>query len=226
MGRHSRPDPELDRRAFFRRGGLAVATGAFLAVSADAAHKAQVPDTLVPETAAPVQAAMTTDTPVDNAATQALRAVDQAPTSTPAPPTPPTTARHAAPTRATPPSVATPPGSSLRARIIASARTYFGIQYVWGGTTRAGLDCSGLVYLVMRDVGIRSPRTAATLASWSTRIPASQAQPGDLVFEGSPATHVGIVVRPGVMINAPTFGTVVREDKIRAGMFYGRIPAL
>ncbi|MEU7814072.1 C40 family peptidase [Pseudonocardia sp. NPDC049154] len=159
----------------------------------------------------------------------AASAATPPPTTTATPP-PTTTARRTTPPPAT--RVATqravaeavPTDASMGQRIIATARLYFGVPYVWGGTSRAGLDCSGLTYLVLRAHGYNPPRTAATQANWTTRISAAQARPGDLVFENYPATHVGIYIGNGRMIDAATFGTVVGERAVRAGMYFGRLP--
>lgn len=159
----------------------------------------------------------------------AASAATPPPTTTTTPP-PTTTARRTTPRTAmgarspVQAAAAVPVNGTLAERVIATARTYFGIPYVWGGTSRLGLDCSGLVVLVLRAHGYNPPRTAAMQANWTTRISAAQARPGDLVFENYPATHVGIYIGNGRMIDAATFGTVVGERAVRAGMYFGRIP--
>jgi cell wall-associated NlpC family hydrolase len=112
------------------------------------------------------------------------------------------------------------------AEIVADAMRYLGIRYVLGGgpnNPQAGLDCSGLVERVCFDLGIMScPRTTYTQYTWG--IPVNQPSAGDLVFfTGSDAEHlvqggrqvtlpghVGIVVSPGQMIQAPHTGTTVQ----------------
>lgn len=104
--------------------------------------------------------------------------------------------------------------------IVADAKRYLGIPYKFGGgpsNPRAGLDCSGLVERVAYDLGINScPRTSEEQWTWSSHT--SNPGPGDLVFfvgsDGEPGSpgHVGIVMEPGTMINAPFTGTVVRVD--------------
>ncbi|MFM7194968.1 MAG: NlpC/P60 family protein, partial [Bacteroidota bacterium] len=44
--------------------------------------------------------------------------------------------------------------------VVREARTYTGVPYKWGGTTRAGMDCSGLVVQSFAKAGITLPRTA------------------------------------------------------------------
>ena len=91
-----------------------------------------------------------------------------------------------------------------------------GVLYVWGGESPAGYDCSGLVQAAYRAAGINLPRVAQEQFDAGPHLPANaQLQAGDLVFFGySPGEveHVGIVMRPGVMVDAPYPGTVVRTD--------------
>src|SRR5262249_29958767 len=83
--------------------------------------------------------------------------------------------------------------------------------------------CSGLAMMAYRATGITIPRTSQAQWNWGRQIPASQAQPGDLVFfagsDGTPAApgHVGIVLDPAAhtMINAYATGYTVAEDTYR-----------
>lgn len=104
------------------------------------------------------------------------------------------------------------------ADIVAAGRSFLGIPYLYGGTNpNIGLDCSGLIVVACHKVGISAPRTSEEQFAWGIPIPAGQEGPGDLVFFvgdpiDPPPGHVGIVVTPGRMINAPHTGTTVRED--------------
>jgi len=82
--------------------------------------------------------------------------------------------------------------------IIKTARSYIGTPYKWGGTTRAGMDCSGLLYNSFLVAGITIPRTSRDQGKYGRKVSFYQLQPGDLVFfsakKGSPkVTHVGMV---------------------------------
>lgn len=107
-----------------------------------------------------------------------------APTPTPTPPAPPSA----------------PPASG----VLGIAASLSGIPYVYGGSTPAGFDCSGFTMYVFGQAGISLPRTAAAQQSAAT--PVSNPQPGDLVFFGYPAYHVGIYAGNGMMYDSPRTG--------------------
>jgi cell wall-associated NlpC family hydrolase len=82
-----------------------------------------------------------------------------------------------------------------------------GIYYAYGGTTPAGFDCSGFTQYVFGAVGIALPRTAEAQQQAATSV--SNPAPGDLVFFGSPAYHVGIYAGNGMMWDSPHSGVAV-----------------
>ncbi len=96
--------------------------------------------------------------------------------------------------------------------IVGIAQSMFGVPYVYGGSSPSGFDCSGFTSWVYRHAGISIPRTASAQQASATRV--SSPQPGDLVFFGYPAYHVGIYVSPGRMIDAQRPGTVVGYHSI------------
>ena len=92
---------------------------------------------------------------------------------------------------------------------LAVARGLVGTPYVWGGLGRDGIDCSGLVHLAFRAVGVRVPRDAADQAAAAT--PVETPHPGDLYFFGrpdEPVSHVGFVTEAGLLHASPTRGVV------------------
>ena len=103
--------------------------------------------------------------------------------------------------------------------IVADSIQYLGVPYKWGGTDPStGLDCSGLVQQVYADKGIALPRTSAEQATAGTEVQGglANAQPGDLVFFGSPVHHVGIYAGNNMMVEAPHTGTKVQVHSIDA----------
>lgn len=83
--------------------------------------------------------------------------------------------------------------------IIATAMTFSGTRYKFGGTTRKGMDCSGLVYVALKENDIVFPRVSYQMAEEGKRIKVGQVQKGDLLFfktskSGKRINHVGLVV--------------------------------
>ncbi|SEN66055.1 Cell wall-associated hydrolase, NlpC family [Mesobacillus persicus] len=104
--------------------------------------------------------------------------------------------------------------------VIAYAKQFLGVPYVWGGSTPNGFDCSGFVQYVYRNsVGMSLPRVSRDQQNVGTRISPSQVQPGDLVFNGSPAYHVGIYIGNGQYIHAPQTGDVVKIARYTPAKF-------
>ena len=99
--------------------------------------------------------------------------------------------------------------------LLEEARAHLGTAYVWGGTSPGALDCSGLVHLAARSLGVVVPRDAHDQQAVTTPVALGAETAGDLYFfarADEPAHHVGLVVRPGVMLHAPQRGAVVVEE--------------
>jgi probable lipoprotein NlpC len=84
--------------------------------------------------------------------------------------------------------------------LISEARTYLGVPYKWGGLSRQGLDCSGLVFRSFEKAGINLPRTTEGLVETGRKVKLKKTQPGDLLFfalsdKPGKVTHVGIVTK-------------------------------
>ncbi len=113
-------------------------------------------------------------------------------------------------------------GSVSGAAILAEGEKYFGIMYIWGGEDPSGFDCSGYTQYVFGRLGIRLPRTAAQQQAFAT--PVTNPQPGDLVFWGSPAWHVGIYAGDGYIYDSGRPGLPVQKRKMFAGVSgFGRV---
>ncbi len=120
-------------------------------------------------------------------------------------------------------------------RIIDRAMGFFGIPYVWGGTSAKGFDCSGLVKRVFLMEGIDLPRDAGQQAEIGKYIGIGnidRAAPADLLFfgEGGKITHVAISMGGGRFIHA--YGDVrinsyrnddsLFEEKLAAKLLFAR----
>ena len=97
--------------------------------------------------------------------------------------------------------------------VVAEARKHLGVPYVWGGThPERGLDCSGLVQVVYKTLGIDLPRVSYQQAASGRPVASmAEAQPGDLIAwdnssRNSGVDHIAIYVGNGQMIEAPRPG--------------------
>ena len=98
---------------------------------------------------------------------------------------------------------------------IATAKSYLGVPYVWGGESYGGVDCSGLTMLAWESAGVDLPHLSRAQYGYGTHVPIGSMEAGDLIFWSSNGTqsgiyHVAIYLGGGQMIEAPTFGVPVR----------------
>ena len=91
-----------------------------------------------------------------------------------------------------------------------TAKSFLGLQYLWGGLSGFGLDCSGLTWLDYRVHGIRIPRDALPQSRHGRRT--STPAVGDLLFYASSGLvhHVSMYIGRGNMIHAPRTGEAVQ----------------
>jgi len=104
--------------------------------------------------------------------------------------------------------------SKNAAGAVQAARNQLGKPYVWGAAGPDSFDCSGLTMYAWGQAGVSLPHSAAAQQGMGTPVAQSDLQPGDLVFFGSPAYHVGIYIGNGLMIHAPTSGDVVKITQL------------
>jgi len=83
-------------------------------------------------------------------------------------------------------------------KVINTAKSYYGTPYKFGGTTRAGMDCSALLFHSFYSVGINLPRMSADQAKQGVKVNTRDLKPGDVLFFATSrrkkrVTHAGIV---------------------------------
>lgn len=105
----------------------------------------------------------------------------------------------------------------LRAQVIFTAMQMVGVPYLWGGSTPAGFDCSGLVQYAYSNAGLRLPRTAADQFAAATPLTIEDAVAGDLLFfnDRSRTSHVAIYLGDGRFVHAPNGGNSVSLDDLQ-----------
>jgi cell wall-associated NlpC family hydrolase len=103
--------------------------------------------------------------------------------------------------------------------IVAAARSYIGVWYLWGGNDRNGIDCSGLTKACHKAVGITIDRWSGHQAIGGKAIgdgkeDLDKALPGDIIcYPG----HVAIYIGNYRVIHAPCTGKKVQEASVYLG---------
>jgi hypothetical protein len=122
-------------------------------------------------------------------------------------------------------------GRALAAKILDHALHWLGVPYQWGGNSKGGVDCSGLVQQVFSKEGISLPRIADQQSRVGKPVSSANARPGDLVYfdenpndsNGTGADHIGIYIGHGKMIVAPHTGTVVQIQDVGNATGFDRV---
>jgi peptidoglycan DL-endopeptidase CwlO len=98
-------------------------------------------------------------------------------------------------------------------RVTQKAIAYVGTPYRYGTASADATDCSGLVQMIFREVGVKVPRTAEEQYRATTVVDKSELEAGDLVFFANTykkgISHVGIYVGGGRFVHA------ARADGVR-----------
>ena len=106
---------------------------------------------------------------------------------------------------------AKPAASSTGQKVVDAVDSKIGAPYAWGATGPSSFDCSGLTSWAYAQAGKQIPRTSQAQASGGTPVAISDLQPGDIVAYYGGASHVGIYVGNGKIVDALNSGTPVSE---------------
>jgi len=96
------------------------------------------------------------------------------------------------------------------------AMSLLGIDYVYGGTTTKGFDCSGFIYYIAKQYGYDLPHNSGRQSKLGTKVDKADLQLGDLVFFGPGGTvnHVGMYLGDGVFIHSSSGGDCVKLNNL------------
>ncbi len=115
----------------------------------------------------------------------------------------------------------TGPATGNARTALSAAHAQLGKPYVWAADGPDTFDCSGLTLYVWGKAGVSLPHSSRMQYAGGRKVARADLQPGDLVFFGSPISHVGIFVSGDTIIGAPQTGDVVKFQSIsRMGKGY------
>jgi len=113
--------------------------------------------------------------------------------------------------------------SKQQSALLQFASGYLQAPYLWGGRTPAGIDCSSLVQLTFKSIGLFLPRDASQQVNQGTQIDlATEWQVGDVAFfnnEEGKITHTGIIIGKDKILHASGF---VRIDTLDTTGIYNK----
>lgn len=115
-------------------------------------------------------------------------------------------------------------GKSVSISIVDFAKRLVGVDYVWGGTTPSGFDCSGFVRYVFGNYGVTLNRVSSEQAKQGSKVSKDDLIPGDIVFFDTNGghnriNHVGMYIGGGRFIQASSESSSVLISDITEGFY-------
>ena len=115
---------------------------------------------------------------------------------------------------------------TLSSKIVATAKSFLGSRYVYGGSSPSGFDCSGFTSYVYKQHGISVSRSSIGQSTDGTKVSKENLQPGDLlIFSNtykSGVSHTGLYLGNGKFIHASTSTTGVIISDLNSGYYTGK----
>ncbi|WP_157845360.1 NlpC/P60 family protein [Kitasatospora phosalacinea] len=113
--------------------------------------------------------------------------------------------------------------SAMGRKAVAWALQQLGKDYVWGGAGPDVFDCSGLTSQAWLHAGLPIPRTSQEQWARLKHVALNQIRPGDLIVYFGGATHIGMYIGGGLIVQAPHTGDVVKISQIGAMPILGAV---
>lgn len=114
-------------------------------------------------------------------------------------------------------------------RLLNASYSYLDVPYVWGGTTRKGLDCSAFVKNAYSEIGIKLPRVSRQQAEVGRSVSLASMRQGDLMFfytdskRPNTVTHVGMYIGKNKIIHASSSNKRVIIADLNNGYFLNKL---
>lgn len=127
---------------------------------------------------------------------------------------------------ATTPKTTSKQATSRGAEAVRLSKTYLGVDYVYGGASSKGFDCSGFTMYIMAKNGVKLPHGATAQYAYGTAVKRSELQTGDLLFfktGDAPIGHVGIYIGNNQFIHASSAkdGVIISNLGTYGGKYVG-----